>query len=91
MLLRAGSRPAPVQAPTRLWLVESLADAPVHGVLLNLGILYEDREQYDKAKVCYKRILDVQHDQLAVVGVGELHVSPHSWVVASCSEPAPHR
>jgi DNA polymerase-3 subunit chi len=37
VLLRAGSQPAPVQSPTKLWLVESAADAPVHGVLLNLG------------------------------------------------------
>ena len=37
VLLRAGSKPAPVQAPTPLWLVEAAADAPVHSVLLNLG------------------------------------------------------
>jgi DNA polymerase-3 subunit chi len=37
VLLRTGAQPAPVQAPTTLWLVEAAADAPVHGVLLNLG------------------------------------------------------
>jgi DNA-directed RNA polymerase subunit alpha len=30
------------------------------GALLNLGILYEDRQQYDRAQQCYQRILDVQ-------------------------------
>ncbi len=29
------------------------------GCLLNLGIMYEDREQYDRARQCYERILDV--------------------------------
>jgi DNA-directed RNA polymerase subunit alpha len=29
------------------------------GCLLNLGIMYEDREQYDRAQQCYQRILDV--------------------------------
>ncbi len=33
---------------------------PSHvGPLLNLGILYEDRQQYDKAQQCYSRILEV--------------------------------
>jgi DNA-directed RNA polymerase subunit alpha len=32
---------------------------PSHvGALLNLGILYEDRERYDRAQRCYQRILD---------------------------------
>ena len=32
---------------------------PTHvGVLLNLGILYEDRQSYDRAQQCYQRILD---------------------------------
>lgn len=30
------------------------------GSLLNLGILYEDREKYEQAAQCYQRILDVQ-------------------------------
>ena len=30
------------------------------GSLLNLGILYEDRQQYDRAQQCFQRILDVQ-------------------------------
>ena len=31
---------------------------PVHvGVLMNLGILYEDTEKYDKAVECYRRVL----------------------------------
>ena len=29
------------------------------GTLLNLGVLYEDRQQYDRAQQCYIRILDV--------------------------------
>lgn len=33
---------------------------PTHlGILINLGILYEDLEQYDSAVVCYQRILDM--------------------------------
>jgi DNA-directed RNA polymerase subunit alpha len=31
---------------------------PSVGNLLNLGILYEDRQQYDRAQQCYQRILD---------------------------------
>ena len=30
------------------------------GTLLNLGILYEDRQYYDRAQQCYQRILDVE-------------------------------
>ena len=30
-----------------------------YGALLNLGILYEDRLQFDRARACYSRILDV--------------------------------
>ncbi len=38
---------------------------PAHiGSLVNLGLLYEDREQYDKAAQCYRRILDVYPDHL---------------------------
>ena len=29
---------------------------------MNLGLLYEDREQYDKAAQCYRRVLDVYPD-----------------------------
>lgn len=37
---------------------------PPHlGALLNLGVLYEDREQYSKATVCYQRILAFDPDQ----------------------------
>jgi DNA-directed RNA polymerase subunit alpha len=33
---------------------------PAHvGCLLNLGVMYEDRQQYDRAYKCYQRILDV--------------------------------
>ena len=33
---------------------------PAHlGTLLNLGLLYEDNQQFDKARQCYQRILDV--------------------------------
>jgi DNA-directed RNA polymerase subunit alpha len=33
---------------------------PAHvGALLNLGLLYEDREEYDRAVQCYQRIVDV--------------------------------
>jgi DNA-directed RNA polymerase subunit alpha len=32
---------------------------PTHiGTLLNLGVLYEDMQQYEKARQCYKRILE---------------------------------
>lgn len=37
----------------------SAARVPTHvGVLLNLGILFEDRQQFDRARQCYLRILD---------------------------------
>ncbi len=32
------------------------------GALLNLGVFYEDINQYDKAQICYKRILDAYPD-----------------------------
>lgn len=32
------------------------------GALLNLGVLYEDREQYDQAALCYQRILSAYPD-----------------------------
>ena len=36
---------------------------PAHvGSLLNLGILYEDRQQFDAAQACYQRILDAYPD-----------------------------
>ena len=36
-----------------------MARYPAHiGSLLNLGILYEDRQQYERAQQCYQRILD---------------------------------
>ena len=35
------------------------AQFPAHiGSLLNLGILYEDRQQYERARQCYQRILE---------------------------------
>lgn len=34
------------------------------GPLMNLGLLYEDRDQYDRAAQCYQRILDVYPDHL---------------------------
>ena len=38
----------------------SVAQFPPHvGSLLNLGVLYEDRQQFDRAQQCYQRILDV--------------------------------
>jgi DNA-directed RNA polymerase subunit alpha len=38
----------------------SVSRFPAHvGSLLNLGLMYEDREQYEKAQTCYERILDV--------------------------------
>ena len=37
----------------------SAAQFPAHiGSLLNLGILYEDRQQYERARQCYQRILE---------------------------------
>ncbi len=37
----------------------SVAQFPTFvGTLLNLGVLYEDRQQYDRAQQCYQRILD---------------------------------
>jgi DNA polymerase III subunit chi len=35
--LRAGESPQPRHAPTPIWLAERVADAPHHGVLVNLG------------------------------------------------------
>ncbi len=33
---------------------------PAHiGTLINLGIIYEDRNDYNRAQACYKRVLDV--------------------------------
>ena len=43
-----------------------LKHPPVHvGVLMNLGVLYEDNDKYDKAVECYRRILkaDPNHEQ----------------------------
>ena len=34
------------------------------GPLMNLGLMYEDREQYDRAAQCYQRVLDVYPDHL---------------------------
>ena len=31
---------------------------------MNLGLLYEDRDQYDKAAQCYRRVLDVYPEDL---------------------------
>ena len=39
------------------------AQFPTHvGTLLNLGVLYEDMQQYEQAQQCYRRILDVLPD-----------------------------
>ena len=36
---------------------------PAHvGSLLNLGLLYEDKDQYEKAAQCYQRVLDAYPD-----------------------------
>jgi len=32
------------------------------GALLNLGVFYEDNNQYDKAQICYRRILEAYPD-----------------------------
>jgi len=32
------------------------------GTLINLGLLYEDRQQYDRAQACYQRVLDAFPD-----------------------------
>jgi DNA-directed RNA polymerase subunit alpha len=49
---------------TSLRLYEKAATQfPTHvGVLLNLGILYEDMEKYDKARQCYQRLLTSKPD-----------------------------
>jgi DNA-directed RNA polymerase subunit alpha len=49
---------------TSLRLYEkAAAQFPTHvGVLLNLGILYEDMEKYDKARQCYQRLLTSKPD-----------------------------
>ncbi len=37
----------------------SVSRFPAHvGSLLNLGILYEDRLQFERASLCYQRVLD---------------------------------
>ena len=46
---------------TRRWAFtngQQLAFPATSGSLLNLGIMYEDDEQYDRAQKCYQRILD---------------------------------
>ena len=43
-----------------------MSHPPIHmGLLMNLGILYEDSDKYDKAVDCYRRILtcDPNHEQ----------------------------
>ena len=41
------------------YYIRATSRFPVHtGSLLNLGVLYEDRQMYDKAQLCYERILD---------------------------------
>jgi DNA-directed RNA polymerase subunit alpha len=49
---------------TSLRLYEkAAAQFPTHvGVLLNLGVLYEDMEKYDKARQCYQRLLTSKPD-----------------------------
>ena len=38
---------------------------PAHvGSLINLGVMYEDIQQYDKAQQCYQRILDIYPNHL---------------------------
>ncbi len=38
---------------------------PAHvGSLLNLGVMYEDAQKYDKAQQCYQRILDIYPNHL---------------------------
>src|SRR5262245_24983316 len=32
------------------------------GTVINLGILYEDRQQFDRAQLCYQRVLDAYPD-----------------------------
>lgn len=32
------------------------------GTLINLGLLYEDRQQFDRAQLCYQRVLDAFPD-----------------------------
>lgn len=53
------------------------------GILLNLGLLFEDHSQYDRARRCYDRILDVypDHEQARlyhkdVLAAGGDHVDP---------------
>ncbi len=45
----------------KLWALERAASCfPAHiGTLINLGIIYEDRNDYNRAQACYKRVLDV--------------------------------
>ena len=50
--------------PKRCDLYERAASCfPAHiGTLINLGVLYEDRNDFGKAQACYKRVLDVFPD-----------------------------
>lgn len=42
---------------------QMLAKPPIYmGALINLGLLYEDREQYNAAAFCFKRVVDAQPD-----------------------------
>ncbi len=52
---------------------------PSVGNLLNLGLLYEDRQQYDRAQQCYQRILDAypNHHPGTVVPQGRRGLGRH--------------
>ncbi|MCI0491346.1 MAG: tetratricopeptide repeat protein [Planctomycetes bacterium] len=43
---------------------KAAAQFPAHvGTLVNLGVLYEDMQQYEKARQCFRRVLDAYPDQ----------------------------
>ncbi|MFN0021812.1 MAG: DNA-directed RNA polymerase subunit alpha C-terminal domain-containing protein [Pirellulaceae bacterium] len=51
------------------------------GTLINLGILYEDRQQFDRAQMCYQRVLEVYPDHpRARLYIKDASASGSGWI-----------
>ena len=51
------------------------------GTLINLGLLYEDRQQFDRAQMCYQRVLEVYPDHpRARLYIKDASASGSGWI-----------
>src|SRR4051794_3155791 len=51
------------------------------GTLINLGLLYEDRQQFDRAQLCYQRVLEVYPDHpRARLYIKDASASGSGWI-----------